>query len=181
MTNEILNQVKEAFQKAIHHLKEEYTTLQAGQANPAMIENIMVNAYGQNMRIKELASTTVPEPQQLLISPWDKGLLSAIEKAIRDSDLGFNPLNDWWALRINIPKLTEERRRDLVKVVHTKAEESKISIRQSRHDGKSKLEKLEISEDALRDAENELQDETNKANKEVEELCKKKEEMIMKV
>ena len=185
MTKEILENAKLAFQKAINHLKNEFMWLQAGQANAAMVENISVDCYGQKMTIKALGAITIPEPQQILISPWDKWTLWFIEKAVRESSLWLNPLNDWAVLRITLPKLTEERRKELVKIVHLKLEEAKISIRQSRQDAKSKLEKLEkdkqISEDELRDSENDLQDDVSKANKEAEETSNKKEADVMKV
>lgn len=185
MTNDILNSAKDHFTKSIAHLKSEYSALQAGRASPSMVENILVDSYWQKMQLKSTASISTPEPQQILISPWDKWLIVAIEKAIRESDLWLNPMNDWASIRINIPQLTEERRKDLVKVVHSKLEESKIWIRQSRHDAKEKLEKLEkdkqISEDELKRSEHKLQEMVDDANKEADEVSKRKEEEVMKV
>lgn len=185
MTKDILEGAKIAFKKVSEHLKSEYIWLQAGQASPAMVENILTDSYGQKMPIKALASITIPESQQILITPWDKSVMSAIEKAIRDSSLELNPQNDWTAIRIIIPRLTEERRKSLVKIVHSKLEEAKISVRQVRQDSKSKLEKLEkdkqIWEDELRTSETHLQNYVNDANKELDELAKKKESDVMKV
>ena len=106
MTSEIINIAKEAFQKAIKHLKSEYMWLQAWRANSAMVENISVDSYWQKMPIKALATITIPEPQQICINPWDKSVLWSIETAVRESDLWFNPLNEWTMLIINIPRLT---------------------------------------------------------------------------
>lgn len=185
MIKEILNKTEEALEKAINHLKVEFWALQAWKANPAMAEWIKVNAYGQMMDLKACSSITAPEAQQLHISPWDKSLISSIEKALRESSFGFNPQNNWDVIIINIPALTEEKRRDLVKIVHKKSEESKISIRQARHDAKAKIEKMqkdkEISEDELKSAESDLQKLVDDKNKKVDEMTKHKEADIMKV
>lgn len=185
MVTEIVNWSKQSFERFINHLKSEYVWLQAWRANSAMVENIIVDCYGQKMAIKALATITIPEPQQICINPWDKWVLGSIERAIRDSYLWLNPLNEWTMLIINIPRLTEDRRKELVKVVHLKAEEAKISVRQSRQESKSKLEKLEkdkqISEDQLRWAEEDLQNEVSQANKQIEQLSKKKDTEMMTV
>ena len=178
-----IEEAKEHFQKSLEHLQREFAQIQAGQANPAMVENLMIDAYGSIAPLKNNASISTPEPQQLTIEPYDKSLLSAIETAIRNSDLGLNPLNDGSGLiRLNIPPLTEERRRELVKVVHTKSEETKVGIRKSRQDQLNHIRALEgVSEDLIKQAEDELQEETNKANKEVDELTKHKEADVMRV
>lgn len=185
MIKEILNKISESSDKAIHHLQTEFWGLQAWKANPAMVESVKVNAYGQMVDLKTCASVTVPEAQQLHISAWDKSLISSIEKALRDSTLWFNPQNNWVVIIINIPALTEEKRKDLVKIVHSKAEDAKISIRQIRHDAKAKLEKAnknkEISDDELREWESNLQKIVDEKNKKIEEMSKKKENSIMTI
>jgi len=185
MIKEILNKTSESLEKSINHLKAEFWWLQAWKANPAMVESIKVNAYGQMMELKTCATVTVPEAQQLHISAWDKSLISSIEKALRDSSFWFNPQNNWDVIIINIPALTEEKRKDLVKIVHKKSEESKISIRQARHDWKAKLEKMhkdkEISEDELKWAESDLQKLVDEKNKKIEEMTKHKENDIMTI
>ncbi|MBT4936543.1 ribosome recycling factor [Candidatus Peregrinibacteria bacterium] len=182
-TQTIIQNAKQQFQKAIDHLHREFSQLQAGQASSAMVENILVEAYGTPSPLKNSANISVPEPQQLSIEPYDKSLLSPIETAIRNSGMGLNPLNDGsGVIRINIPPLTEERRRDLVKVVHAKAEEAHVAIRQARQDSLHSIRKLEdLSEDLIKQAEEELQEEVNNANKEVDNNKKQKEDDVMKV
>ena len=185
MIKEILTKTGGGLDKSIHHLRDEFLWLQAWKASPALVENIMVNAYWANSPLKNNAAITCPEPQQIHISPWDKWLMSTIEKAIRDWDMWFNPLNNWTVIIVNVPSLTEEKRRDLAKIIHKKWEDTKISVRNLRQDAKSKLEKLEkdkqISEDELRNSEEDLQKIIDEKNKKVDEIVKHKEEEIMKV
>lgn len=185
MIKQILTKTEEWLNKSIQHLRDEFIGLQAWRANPAMVENIMISVYWSNSPIKNNAAITCPEPQQIQISPWDKWLLKVIEKAISESDFGFNSLNNWSVLIINIPQLTEEKRKDLVKIIHKKWEDTKVSVRNLRHDAKSKMEKLEkdkeISKDELKDWENNLQKLIDEKNKKIEEIVKNKEDEIMKV
>ncbi len=182
-TQAIIANAKEQFQKAIDHLHKEFGQIQAGQANPAIVENLMILAYGSKSPLKNNASISIPEPQCLAISPYDKSLVSSIEKAIRDSDLGLNPLNDGTGIiRLNIPPLTEDRRRGLVKVVRDKSEEAKVAVRNARHEAQHNIRKLDdISEDIKKDTENKLQEEVNNANKEIDDATKQKETDVMKV
>ena len=185
MIKQILTKTEEWLDKSIQHLREEFLWLQAWKASPAMVENIMVSVYWSNSPIKNNAAITCPEPQQIQISPWDKWLLKVIEKAVMESDFWFNPLNNWSVLIIAVPQLTEEKRRDLVKIIHKKWEDTKVSVRNLRHDAKSKMEKLEkdkeVSQDELRDWEAGLQKLVDDKNKKIEEVVKHKETEIMKV
>lgn len=173
------------FQKTIQHLKSEYAKLQIGRANPSLIEDLKVEAYGSQQPLKSLASVSVPDPRTLQIQPWDRSILGAVEKAIQQANLGLNPLNDGKVVRIVLPPLTEERRKDLVKIVHKMAEEGRISIRQARgksHDAIRAMEKDKtISEDEMRLGEKHLQEKVDNINKEIEELAKKKEQDILTI
>lgn len=172
-------------ESAITHLADEFSRLQVGRAHSGLVESINVEAYGSVQPLKNIASVNIPDPKQILISPWDKSVLNHIEKAIRTSDLGLNPINDGAGIRLVLPELTEERRRDLGKIVHKLAEESKIRIRQARHDIHNKIKQMEkdklISEDKLRWEEDELKKSIDEYNKKIDEASKKKEEAIMTV
>ena len=173
------------FQKTLAHLKEEYARLQTGRATPSLIEHIKVEAYGSMQPLKSLGSISVPDPKMLQVQPWDRGVLGAIEKAIAAANLGLNPVNDGVVIRIQMPPLTEERRRELGKVVHQLAEQAKISIRTARGVAHSAFKTMEegeeITEDERRMSEKHLQEKVDAANKEVEELAKKKEQEVMKI
>ncbi len=180
-----LDQTKDAFKKAVAHLASEFARLQAGRAVPSLVEPIEVENYGAKQPLKNLANISVPDAKTLQIQPWDKSMLAGIEKAIRDSGLGLNPVNNGLAVILNVPPLTEERRRDLVKVIHKMSEETKIAIRNSRQDAHNKFKQLKadslITEDEQRGAEKKLQDTVDNANQEIDEMMKKKEVDIMKV
>ncbi len=171
--------------KTIEVLSHEFSTLRAGRANAAVLDRVMVEYYGAQTPITQIASVSVPEPRALVIQPWDTGALKAIEKAIQTSDLGINPQNDGKVIRLNFPQLTEERRHELTKLVHKYAEEAKVAIRNIRRDAvehyKSMKKKSEITEDDLRDAEKDFQDMTDKYCKEIETLSGKKEKELMEV
>lgn len=180
-----VQKVQTDLQKVLEHLNDEYSHLQIGRASAGMVEHLMVEAYGSMQPIKGVASVMVPDARTVQIQPWDRGILSAIEKAIRESDLNLNPTNNGLAVILNIPPLTEERRRDLVKVVGRIAEESKIAVRNQRHDLMTQLKRMEhdneITEDERNKAEKELQEVVDKSNKDIEEASRKKEEAIMTV
>lgn len=184
-TSECIQKAQQDFEKAAAHLRDEYSRLQIGRASAALVENIHAEAYGTSQLLKALANISIPDPRTIAIQPWDRSVLPAIEKAIRDSDLGLNPVNDGIVVRLNIPALTEERRRDLTKVVHQFAEESKISIRNSRqvaHNTFKELkDKSEITEDDLHLSQKKLQDKVDAVNKQIDEMAKKKEEDVMKI
>ncbi|MBI5754228.1 ribosome recycling factor [Candidatus Peregrinibacteria bacterium] len=184
-SDQALNVASQEFEKAVNHLKDEFNRLQLGRANPAMVENVHVEIYGSIQPIKAVASISVPEPRTLVIAPWDRSVLAAIEKGIVGSGLGLNPVNDGIVVRINIPPLTEERRRDLTKVVKKLSEEARISVRTARHDAHDLLKgmeaKSEITEDDLRTSVKKLQDNVDAMNKRIDELAKQKEQDVMTV
>lgn len=185
ITDQHIDQAKQEFEKALTHLQEEYAKLQAGRANPSMVEGMLVESYGTNQPLKAIASITIPDPKTLQIQPWDKSVLAAVEKAIRESDLGLNPVNSGNAIMLNIPPLTEERRTELAKVVKQLSEDAKVSIRNSRQTAHTRFKEAEsagdITEDDKYGSEKKLQEVVDEYNKKVEDMEKAKEEAIMTV
>ena len=177
----IILELNEKMDKAISTLEKRFTTVRAGRANPSSLDGIMVEYYGTMTPLKQLATISVPEARQLLIKPFDKGCLKDIEKAILASNLGYNPGNDGETIRIIIPELTEERRRELVKQVKALAEEAKVAIRNIRREGLEDVSKLEVSEDEEKGLEKDIQDIVNEYNKKVEAKLKEKEEELLTV
>jgi ribosome recycling factor len=171
--------------KSLDHLKQELMTIRTGRANPAIIEHLQVEYYGAPIPLQQIASISAPEARQLLVQPYDTTALGSIEKAIHSSDLGFNPTNDGSLIRIIIPQLTEERRRELVRLVHKRVEEAKVAIRNVRRDVNDQLRKLqkskEISEDELSVAEEDLQKSTDQAINQAEAIGLTKEAEMMEV
>lgn len=171
--------------KILDHLKSEFSHLQIGRASASLVETVMVEAYGQNQPLKALAHISVPDAKTLQIQPWDKGTLQAIEKGIQMANLGLTPSNDGIVIRISIPALTEERRRDLTKVVNKLAEDARISVRHARQTVMDKIKaqekSKEISEDMAKGLEKKLQVGVDAMNKEIESCSKNKEADIMKV
>ena len=182
---QIFTVAQEKMEKSINALMNEYATIRAGRATPAVLDRITVDYYGCATPIQQMAAISVPEPRTILITPWDKSTLRDIEKAILTSDLGLNPQNDGSALRLNFPPLTEERRRELVKGVYKYAEEAKVAVRSIRRDPLDNLKdmkkKSEITEDDLKNAEKKMQDMTDKACKEIDAIAAKKEKEIMEI
>lgn len=178
-----INQKKPEFDKILDFYKSDIGTIRTGRANPAMVEDIEVSYYDQKYRIKELASINTPEPRTVVIQPWDKGAVEAISGAIRKSDLGLNPVVDGQIIRLNIPPLTEERRKEFVKLLKQKTEESKIKIRRVREEIWDRVQKMEhaheIREDEKFKAKEDLQKLIDEYNKKIEELEKKKEGELM--
>lgn len=185
MTKDLIDAKKEGFEKAVTHFEEEMMKLRTGRAHPGLVEGLMVDYYGTQTPVKQMASVTVPEPRQILISPWDKGALASIESAIRESDLGLNPMNDGVGVRITLPALTEERRKELVKVLNMKAEEAKISVRSTREDIWKDIQDAEkeglIGEDDKFRGKDDLQKVVDEYNQKLESLREKKEKEIMTV
>ena len=177
----IILELNEKMDKAISTLEKRFTTVRAGRANPSSLDGIMVEYYGSMTPLKQLATISVPEARQLLIKPFDKGCLKDIEKAILASNLGYNPGNDGETIRIIIPELTEERRRELVKQVKALAEEAKVAIINIRREGLEDVSKLEVSEDEEKGLEKDIQDIVNEYNKKVEAKLKEKEEELLTV
>lgn len=181
---EVITAAKDKMSKAIFHLEEELKTYRAGKANPAVFHNIMVDYYGNPTPIPQVASITTPDAKTMLIQPWDKKMIPAIEKAIMVANLGFTPQNNGEHVRINVPPLTEERRKELVKKVKQEGENAKISIRNARRDGVDLLKKYQkegLPEDLVKDGETVLQKDTDNFNKKVDEILVLKEKEIMTV
>jgi ribosome recycling factor len=183
--DETLLEAEEKMEKAVAVAKDDFAAIRTGRATPAMFNKIVVDYYGAMTPVNQLASFAVPEPRMVLITPFDKGSTNAIIKAVRDSDLGVNPTDDGKVIRVVFPQLTEERRREFIKVARTKAEDSRISIRSVRRKAKETLDKLvkdgESGEDDVRRAEKELDDVTHRYVAQVDELLKHKEAELLEV
>ena len=173
--------VTEKMERTVSNLEKRFVTVRAGRANPASLDGVQAEYYGVLTPLKQLATISVPEARQLLIKPFDKHSLGAIEKAISASNLGYNPSNDGETIRIVIPELTEERRKELVKQVRAIAEDAKVSIRNIRHEAMEDLKKEELSEDVEKAKEKEIQDLVNKYNKKIEDVLKDKEQELLTV
>ncbi len=176
---------EEKMKKSIEALRRELASLRAGRATPALLDKVMVDYYGTPTAINQVANVSVPEPRMIVIQPWEKTLVGAIEKAILKSDLGLNPNSDGSAIRLVLPQLTQERRAELVKQVHKKAEETRVGIRNLRRDTNDAMKKLEkdkiISEDELKKAQDDTQKLTDKYIKEVDQVMAAKEKEIMEL
>jgi len=181
----MLEKAKNGIEKALHHLEIEFSKLQAGRANPAMIEDIRVDSYGSLTPIKNVASISVMDTQTLSIQPWDKSQIHSIAKAITDAWIGLNPMTMADSVIIKVPQVTEEKRKELCKISKKFAEDAKISVRNARQDSlkdiKTAKDSKEITEDDVKDFENLLQKMVDEANKKIDEMTKKKDEDIMKV
>lgn len=185
MIDEILLDAEEKMEKAIVVAKDDFAGIRTGRATPQMFNKIVVDYYDTMTPIVQLASFSIPEPRMCVIAPYDKASLGAIERAIRDSDLGVNPSNDGTIIRVNFPQLTEERRREFIKVARSKAEDAKVSIRNVRRKAKDELDRLakdgETGEDDVNRAEKELDKVTAKHVDHVDELLKHKEAELLEV
>lgn len=181
MNTEVINLTEEKMNKTLDNLEHRFVTVRAGRANPSSLDGITADYYGSPTPLKQLATISVPEARQLLIKPFDRSCLGAIEKAIFESNLGYTPNNDGETIRIIIPVLTEERRKELTKQVRAMAEDAKVSIRNIRHDANEDIEKEEISEDEQKSLQNRVQDLVNKYNKLIDEKTKEKENELMTV
>ena len=180
-SDEILLELTDKMDKTIENLEKKFTTVRTGRANPSSLDGINVEYYGVMTPLKQLATISVPEARQLLIKPFDKSCLGAIEKSILNSNLGYNPGNDGETIRIVIPELTEERRKELVKQVKSLAEEAKVAVRNIRHDGLEDVEKCDLPEDEEKAVEKEIQDLVNDYNKKIEAKLKDKEGELLTV
>ncbi len=185
MPQSVLKEMEDRMTKAIASLKRDLSTLRAGRANPAMLDRVVVDYYGTPTPLNQLANINAPEPRMLQIQPWDKSALKDIDKAIQQADLGLTPTNDGVIIRIAVPPLTEERRKELVKTAHKSAEETKVAIRNIRRDANDELKKLEkagtISEDESRRHQETVQKTTDKYIAETDKIVKDKEKDIMEV
>ncbi|MEU6022131.1 ribosome recycling factor [Micromonospora sp. NPDC048871] len=185
MIDDTLLEAEEKMERAVEHAKEEFGAIRTGRATPAMFSKVIIDYYGTPTPLTQMASVAVPEPRMAIIKPYDNSQLNAMEKAIRDSDLGVNPNNEGNQLRILLPQMTEERRRDMIKVARHKGEEAKVAIRNIRRKGKEELDRLvkdgEVGEDDGRRAEKELDDLTQRYVGHVDELVKHKETELLEV
>lgn len=185
MDLDVQKEASSKMEKTISVYKEELQSIRAGRANPALLDRINVDYYGQMTPLKQVASVSSPEPRLLVIQPWDSKLIPIIEKEILKSDLGLNPSNDGKLIRLIIPQLTEERRKDLIKVVRKNSENAKVAVRNTRRDAIDKIKKLEKSKDLTEDdrklAEEEIQKITDKHTAEIDEITAKKEEELMEI
>jgi len=183
--DETLFAAEEKMERAIEHAKEEFAAVRTGRATPAMFSKIVIDYYGAPTPLPQMASIGIPEPRMVIIKPYDNGQLAAMERAIRDSDLGVNPNNEGTQLRILLPQMTEERRRDMIKVVRHKGEEAKVAVRNVRRKAKEELDRIvkdgEAGEDDGRRAEKELDDLTHKYVGHIDELVKHKETELLEV
>lgn len=180
----VINEADESMKSAIDHLNKEFQKIRAGKASPQMLEGVKVDYYGVQTPIEQTANINTPDPKQIIVHPWDKNMVPIIEKAIQAANLGFNPKNEGEILRINVPPITEERRKELVKKAKQESEDTKISIRNSRraaNDMAKDLEKEGTPEDEVKRLQDEIQELTNKYTKQVDGLMEAKEADIMKV
>ena len=185
MIEETLFEAEEKMDRAVDHAKEEFAAIRTGRATPAMFGRIVIDYYGAPTPLPQMASIGIPEPRMVLIKPHDPSQLKAMEKAIRDSDLGVNPNNEGTQLRLVLPPMTEERRRDMIKVVRHKGEDAKVAIRNIRRRAKEELDRIvkdgEAGEDDGRRAEKELDDLTHKSVTTIDEILKHKEAELLEV
>jgi len=187
MIPELLSETEEKMRKAVESARHEFTLVRTGRANPEILEHVRVEMYGTNMRLNEVASITVPEPRQLLITPFDRNALAHIEKGILKSDVNITPNNDGQSIRLNIPALNEERRKELIKQVHQKAEHGRVSVRTVRQDAIKRLQAARkdkespISENDEKRAQDQVQKLVDKHIAEIDALTKAKEIDMMEV
>jgi ribosome recycling factor len=181
--DELLGEAETKMHQAVEHLQGEFATVRTGRANAGILHRVMVDYYGAPTPLQQLASVSVPEPQLLVIQPYDRSSLNGIERAIQMSSLGLNPSNDGTIIRLSFPPLTEERRRELIKLVRHLAEEGRVAVRNVRRHSKSDMESLqgEISEDDVRRGEDDLQSMTDRFINKVDELLEHKEAELLEV
>jgi len=181
----VIEECHDKMRKAITHLQSEFATVRTGRASSALVEKLRVDVYGSEVPLQQIAGFGVPEPRVLTISPYDKGTIKAIEKAIQQSDLGVNPSNDGQIIRLTFPELTEERRKDFVKVVRKMAEDGRIAVRNARRHARHELEGLdkdgEISKDDLDRTEKDLEKRTHEVVAEIDEMLKHKETELLSI
>ncbi|MGW5558046.1 ribosome recycling factor [Micromonospora sp. NPDC003944] len=185
MIDDTLLEAEEKMERAVEHAKEEFGAIRTGRANPAMFSKVIIDYYGTPTPLTQMASIAIPEPRMAIIKPYDNSQINAMEKAIRDSDLGVNPNNEGTQLRILLPQMTEERRRDMIKVARHKGEEAKVAVRNVRRRGKEELDRIvkdgEAGEDDGRRAEKELDDLTQRYVASIDDLVKHKETELLEV
>ncbi|MCL4865736.1 MAG: ribosome recycling factor [Gemmatimonadales bacterium] len=179
---ELVAHSSDGMHKAVENTKKEFTTIRTNKASTSLLDLVRVEAYGSVVPLNQVGLVSAPEPRMLTVQPFDKGLTQAIEKAIRDSDLGLNPMSQGNLIRVPLPMLSQERRKDLVKLVHKLAEEGRVAVRHARHDALAKIKKLEkVPEDEVTRAEKDVQKHTDEHIKMIDDLLSHKEAEIMEV
>lgn len=179
---QILKDARSGMEKAVDACKRDFSGIRSGKASPSMLDTVRVEVYGSMMQLNQVASVSAPEPRILMVQPFDKGQAKIIEKAIRESDLGLEPSNQGGVIRVPLPQMTEERRKDLVKVLHKLAEDGRIAVRHARTDARDKLKKLDgVSEDEVKHGEKDLQKTTDEFIANIEAAVKSKEAEVMAV
>lgn len=185
MTMPTIKEMKDQMDAAVDAMRREFSGVRTGKATPNLLDTVRVEAYGSRVPLNQVATVNTPEPRMIVVQPWDKTLINDIEKGIMTADLGLNPSNDGNLIRVPIPPLSEERRKDMVKLLHKMAEEGKISIRHARQEGNKTVKQREhdhdISEDEARRQLDEIQEITDQYITKIDEMMKKKEEEIMEV
>ena len=177
----VLESTKEAMVNALKHLEKEYLNIRAGKASPAMLGSVMVEYYGSQTPLSQVANVNTPDGRTITVQPWEKSMLQEIERAIMIANLGFNPMNNGESIIINVPALTEERRRELSKQAKAEAEDAKVGVRNHRREALHELKKLDISEDLLGNAEIDVQEMTDKHILKIDDIFHVKEKEIMTV
>ncbi len=180
----ILEAAKEHMDRTIDHFIKALAKIRAGRANPAMLDEIRVEYYGNHVPLNQVSNVNTPDARTITIQPWEKGMIPTIEKEIMNANLGFNPTNNGDVVIINVPALTEERRKDLVKMAKAEAEDSRVGIRTARKEANDELKKMDhshVSEDVIKDHENDVQELTDSYIKTIDDMLSRKEEEIMKV
>ena len=179
---QILKDCRSHMDRALDSTKREFSSIRSGKASPQMLDTVRVEMYGQQMQLNQVASVSAPEPRVLIVTPFDKGQIKAVEKAIRESDLGLDPSIQGGLVRVPLPSMNEQRRKDLVKVLHKLAEEGRIAVRHARTESRDKLKKLSgVSEDDVKHAEKDLQKVHDDYMHKIDDLMKAKEAEIMEV
>ncbi|MEX0893944.1 MAG: ribosome recycling factor [Gemmatimonadota bacterium] len=180
-----IGEARQQMDAAVEAVRREFTSVRTGKASPTLLDTVRVEAYGSKVPLNQVATVNAPEPRMLLVQPWDKSVLADVEKAIRNADLGLNPANDGNVIRVPIPALNEERRRDLVRMLHKLAEEGRIAVRHARQEANKAIKEHEaeheIGEDVARREMDEVQKLTDEHVARIDELMKKKEEEVMEV
>ncbi len=177
----IIDTAKEQMENAIEHLKKELANIRAGKASPSMLRSVMVDYYGSQTPLAQVANVNTPDARTITVQPWEKNMLQEIERGIMISNLGFNPMNNGESIIINVPALTEERRRELAKQAKAETENDKVSVRNARKDANNDIKKIDVSDDMKKNSEAEIQDLTDKYIKIIDDLYAKKEIEIMTV
>ena len=181
MSHPILNDAQARMQKALAHTLQEFATIHTGKAMPSMVDGVMVDAYGTQMRLRDCAAITTPDARMIQVQPWDVGLVKAVEKAIQVANLGFNPMVDGKLIRIHLPEMSRERRQEFVKTAHRLAEEGRVQVRNIRREAMEAVKKAKLPEDEAKRTDKDIQTATDKTIKDINDQVAKKEAELMTV